>query len=545
MLTRITRLTCVLLVLLATLPSAVRPQSKAGTSAPHYARVHHSISSRNATVQTSFDRGLALLYAFSRTAARRAFSTAAAADPHFALAYWGIAMSYGSNINFPQDTASEHAAFSAIRKALALRAAGSPAESDYIDAAATRFSGAAKPDYAALDVAYHNAMRKLAHKYPLDADAATLYAESGMDLRPWDLYAPDGTPRPGTAEICATLESVLHRVPGHIGANHFYIHATEASLHPERALQSAGRLASMNFEPAAAHLTHMPAHTFARTGFFRPASGSNILATEHDRAYLRSEGRRDAEIPAYHISEGAAYYIHDLMFLAYTDAMGGNLAGARRATARLGAEGLRVPAIFALLRFERWADILGLPPPKADPIEPMRLAIWHFARGMAFAGTGNLRASSRERNEMHVAADSLHLAAMAGSNNSSDALLRLADRVLAAKTADARHNLTLAISLLHGAVRAQDEFIYIEPPDWYYPVRESLGGALLRAGHPAEAAQVFRDDLARNPGNPRSLFGLAKSLASRGDVEGAKRVQHQFEDAWRDADVQLTPQSLL
>jgi hypothetical protein len=346
-----------------------------------------------------------LLYAFSRTVARRAFYTAAA-DPHFAMAYWGIAMSYGSNINFPQDIASEHAAFSAIRKALALRVTASPSERDYIEAAATRFSEAAKPDYAALAVAYHNAMRTLAHKYPLDADAATLYAESGMNLRPWDLYAPDGTPRPGTAAICATLESVLRRVPQHIGANHFYIHATEASLHPERALQSAGRLASMKFEPAAAHLTHMPAHTFARTGFYRPASGSNILATARDRAYLSSEGRLDAEIPAYHISEGAAYYMHDLMFLAYTDAMGGNLAGARRATSRLSAEGLRVPAMFALLRFERWADILGLPPLKADPVEPMRLVIWHFARGMAFAGTGNLRASSRERNEMHVAANS-------------------------------------------------------------------------------------------------------------------------------------------
>jgi hypothetical protein len=543
MLTRIALLTRVLVVLLAIIPSAVRPESKASPSTPEYARVHHSISSLNATVQKSFDRGLTLLYAFNRTAARRAFYTAAAADHRFAMAYWGIAMSYGSNINFPQDLESEHAAYSALRKALALRATASPSERDYIEATAARFSGAAEPDYDALAVAFHNAMRALAHKYPQDPDAATLYAESGMDLRPWNLYAPDGTPRPGTAAICATLESVLRHAPQHIGANHFYIHATEASLHPERALQSAGRLASTSFEPAAAHLTHMPAHTLARTGYYGAASGSNVLATEHDRTYLHSEGRLDPEIPTYRISEAATYYMHDLMFLAYTEAMAGNLAGARHTASQLSAEGDQVPAMFALLRFERWRDILGLRQPKADPAEPMRLVIWHFARGMAFAGTDNLRGSSRERNEMHVAANGLRLAAVAGFNNSSDAVLRLADRVVAAKIAGARHDSTLAISLLRAAVRAQDDLIYIEPPDWYYPVRESLGGALLRGGRPADAARVFRDDLARNPGNPRSLFGLAKSLAARGDAEGAQRVQHQFENAWRYADVHL-PQIL-
>jgi hypothetical protein len=184
MLTRIVLLTRVLVVFLATIPSAVRLESKASTSAPNYARVHHSISSRNATVQKSFDRGLTLLYAFNRTAARRAFYTAAAADHRFAMAYWGIAMSYGSNINFPQDLESEHAAYSAIRKALALRATASPSERDYIEATTTRFSGAAKPDYHALAVAYHNAMRALAHKYPQDPDAATLYARAAWTCAP-------------------------------------------------------------------------------------------------------------------------------------------------------------------------------------------------------------------------------------------------------------------------------------------------------------------------------------------------------------------------
>lgn len=399
-----------------------------------------------------------------------------------------------------------------------------------------RFSGASKPDFDALAKAYHTAMRALAHKYPYDLDAATLYAESGMDLRPWDLYANGGTPRPGTEEICATLESVLKREPAHIGANHFYVHATEASLRPQRALQAAGRLASMNFEPAAAHLTHMPAHTFARTGYYDAAGGSNVLATEHDRAYLHAAGRSDPEDPL--------YYAHDLAFLAFADEMDGNRSGALGTVARLNGAGTQVPAMFVLLRFARWHDILALPRPKPDPAEPMRLVVWRFARGMAFAGTGDPGSASRERSAMDLAGNALHLPAVAGFTNASDALVGLADGLLGARIAEARGNPHAAIPLLRAAVGSQDKLIYIEPPDWYYPVRESLGGALLRAGRPADAARVFRDDLSRNARNPRSLFGLSKALAATGDAEGAERARQQFQDAWKHADVKLTPQSL-
>jgi tetratricopeptide (TPR) repeat protein len=525
MLTRIALLSGVLVTLLG-----------AGPSSPRYARVQHPISSSSATAQARFDQGLTLLYAFSRSAARRAFYGAAAADPRLAMAYWGVAMSYGSNINLAQDAASERAAYAAIRKALALSTYAKPAERDYVKALAVRFSSASKPDYDALARAYHDAMRALARKYPDDLDAVTLYAESGMDLRPWDLYANSGAPRPDTEVICATLESVLRRDPEHIGANHFYVHATEASLHPERALQSAGRLASMNFEPAAAHLTHMPAHTFARTGYYEAASGSNVLATEHDRKYLGYEGRHDRE--------ASLYYDHDLAFLAYGEEMDGDRSGALGTMARLNGEGAQVPAMFVLLRFQRWDDILALPRPKPDQAEPMRLVIWRFARGMAFAGKGNLGSATRERSAMDAAGNSLHLPAIAGFTNSSDKLVGLADEVVAARIAEARLDLNSEIPLLRAAVRTQDELIYIEPPDWYYPVRESLGGALLRAGRPAEAAQVFRDDLSRDARNPRSLFGLSKALAALGNTEGAQRRQRQFQDAWKHADVKLTLKNL-
>jgi tetratricopeptide (TPR) repeat protein len=507
-----------------------------GPPLAHYARVHHSIGTSSATAQAYFDQGLTLLYAFSRSAARRAFQNAAAADPRLAMAYWGVALSFGSNINEAQDAASERTAYSTVQRALALSRGTSPSERAYIKALAARFSSASHPDFNALGIAYHDAMRALTQRYPQDLDAATLYAESGMDLRPWDLYASDGAPRKGTAEILATLESVLSRDSGHIGGNHFYIHATEASLRPERALASARRLASLHFEPAAAHLTHMPAHTFARTGYYHAAVQSNSKATQRDRMYLAGEGHSDRE--------ASMYYDHNLTFLAFAAEMEGNFAAARETLARLRSDGAQVPALFVLLRFERWNDLLALSQPKPDPAEPMRVVMWHFGRGMAFAATGNPRAANRERKAMYAIGSRLRVPSLAGWNNSSDALVGVTDNVLAAKIAGARRDYHSALALLRAAVRKQDELIYIEPPDWYYPVRESLGGMLLRQGRFAEAAQVFRDDLTRNPRNPRSLFGLAKALAASGQANDARRVQLQFEQAWKHADIRLTPQAL-
>jgi len=503
---------------------------------PHYALVHHQVSTSSAAAQAFFDQGLTLLYAFSRSAARRSFQSAADADPRLAMAYWGVAMSFGSNINEAQDAATERAAYSAMQRALKLSSDASPSERAYIKTLVARFSRASNPDFSSLAIAYHDAMRTLSQRYPGDLDAATLYAESGMDLRPWDWYSSDGTPRAGTAEIVATLESVLSRDPGHIGANHFLIHATEASLRPERALPSARRLASMNFEPSAAHLTHMPAHTFARTGYYDAAVQSNVTATQHDRMYLASEGHSDRE--------ASTYYDHNLTFLAFAAEMEGNFAAARGTLPQLRREGAQVPALFVLLRFERWGDILALHQPKADPAEPMRIVFWRYARGTAFAAAGDVRAADRERKAMNAVGRALHVPSLAGWYNGSDALVDVADDVLQAKIADAQRDHNSAVSLLRSAIRKQDELNYIEPPDWYYPVRESLGGILLRQARFGEAAQVFRDDLARNPRNPRSLFGLAKALAGSAQVADARRVQARFEEAWKHADIRLTPQDL-
>jgi tetratricopeptide (TPR) repeat protein len=516
---------------LATVANAGSMQMQGGTAV---ARQHHAVSTTSAQAQAYFDQGLTLLYAFNRGAARHAFEKAAAADPHLAMAQWGIAASYGSNINVPIDAAGEQKAFAALQRAKQLSQTANELDRAWINALAARYSSAANPDFAALDHAYARAMANLAAKYPDDLDAATLYAESMMDLRPWALYTPAGQPVADTQTIVATLESVMRRDPNHIGANHFYIHATEASTTPERGLVAATRLSSMNFEPAAAHLVHMPAHTYMRTGAFEAAVMSNEHATQHDRAYLASNEDREA----------SGYYQHNLTMLADGYCMLGNYAGANAAHGRLVDSGAMVPAMYVPLRFGRWADILASAQPAESADEPMRVAFWHFSRGMALAGTADVAGAKTELAAVKAADAALKLPAISGYTNSSADLLALAEDELGAKIAQADGDGATAVTLLENAVKTQDWLIYIEPPDWYHPVRESLGGLLVQQQRYGEAEAVFRADLRHNARNPRSLYGLAAALDGEGRLGDAQLVRQQFQSAWHYADTALTVGSL-
>jgi tetratricopeptide (TPR) repeat protein len=520
-------LSFLIICILATVADADGMQMPAGT-AP--ARQHHAVSTTSAQAQAYFDQGLTLLYAFNRAAARRAFERAAAADPHLAMAQWGIAASYGSNINVPIDEAGERSAVTALQRAQQLSAGANELDRAWIGALVTRYTSAAKPDFAALDHAYARAMANLSAKYPDDLDAATLYAESLMDLRPWALYTPAGQPVQDTATIVATLESVMRREPGHIGANHFYIHATEASTTPERGLIAATRLSSMNFEPAAAHLVHMPAHTYMRTGAYESGVMSNETATQHDRAYLANNEDREA----------SGYYQHNLTMLADAYSMLGNYAGAAAAQRRLADAGDLVPAMYVPLRFGRWTDILASAQPPASGDEPLRIAFWHFSRGMALAGTSDVAGARTELAAVKAADAALKLPSINGYTNSSAALLGLAEDELGAKIAAAGGDVAAAVTLLEEAVTTQDGMIYIEPPDWYHPVRESLGGLLLQQHRYAEAEAVFRADLRHNSRNPRSQFGLAAALDGEGRTSEAILVRAQFLSAWQYADTTLT-----
>lgn len=507
--------------------------------------VLHPTSTSSPAAQACFDRGLTLYYAYNRLASQRAFECAAKADPRFAMAYWGIALAHGSNINVAVDPAGERAAYAAIIRAKQLEDNASAAERGYIAALASRYSNALHPDLGALALAYTNAAARLAARYPDDPDAATIYAESMMELQPWQWYTPAGVPTGKTSAAIATLEGVLAREPRHIGANHLYIHAIEASLHPQWALVSAAQLRSMSFEPAAAHLVHMPAHIYMRTGDFAAATEVNEHASMHDLAYHRDVTEPDMEGATFWKQEfDPLYHDHNLTMLAAGYAEEGNWRNAKRVSAALEAEDTYVPAYFAYLRCARWADILALQRPAASSAEPMRTAIWHFARGMALAKYGHAADAVPELEATKMAQTSLHINALPGMYNSSAHILSIATEVLSAAIAGARGDRSSQIAFLRKALLTQDNLLYIEPPDWYFPARQGLGAALYATGDYNDAVRTFREDLRRNQRNPRALFGLYRSLSASGSGANAAWVKSQFDTAWRNADVTLSMSDL-
>ncbi len=507
-------------------------------------RHHHPISTNNREAQAFFDQGLNLVYAFNHEEATRSFQRAAELDPQAAMPHWGVALALGPNINSEIDPARERAAYGAAQKAVQLAGRAPENERAYIHALAKRYSKDSNADLNKLALDYKNAMSELVRRYPDDLDAATLYAESMMDLRPWKMWTLDGKPAPGTEEIVTVLESVLKRDPEHPGANHYYIHAVESSRNPERALPSARRLGAL--APSAGHLVHMPSHIYVQTGDYDEAVKSNAAAAEADRTYIQSTGAKGMY--------PLMYYSHNLHFLAYANAALGKFADAQKAAGQLVEnvapsvsdmpmlEGWIPTPIFVLLRFNRWDDLLRLPAP--DPKLTTTTVVWRFARGVAYAVKGEIRNAEGERRAFDEAQKQIGEDAMFGLLNSASSVLRVAALVLDARIAAAKSDSRGAIDLWGKAVEAQEGLAYDEPPAWYYPVRESLGAALLQNGRYQEAEGVFRRDLERNPRNGRSLFGLWQSLKSQNKTVDADWVRRQFEAAWKNSDIRLRIEDL-
>jgi tetratricopeptide (TPR) repeat protein len=508
--------------------------------------LHHPVTTSNPEAQKFFDQGLRLIYAFNHDEAAKSFRRAAELDPKMAMAYWGIAEAVGPNYNDPADPDRFKQAHDAIQKAADLGANASPSERAYIAAMAKRFPADPNADLRQAAEQYHAAMREVVKQFPDDVDAATLFAESGMTLHPWGLWHVDGTPEDGTEEIVATLESVMKRDPNHMGAIHYYIHAVEASSSPERALAGANKLAGM--APAAGHLVHMPGHIYIRTGDFDAAIKTNELAAAADRAYIQAHG-----------GEGmypAMYYSHNLHFIAACSSMNGEYAQANKAAAMLAKhvapyvkampplEGFMTVPIAVEARFQKWDQILSMPQP--DPSMKSVTIFWHFARGLAFAGKGKISEAEAEYkivSSAEAATPPDAIFQMPWNNKTKD-ILKIAENVLGAKIAMAKHDLNGVIAQLREAVAIQDTLKYGEPPDWFFPVRESLGAALLLNGNAAEAEKVFRDDLDRNPRNPRSLFGLRESLKAQNKTYDAQFVDKQFQAAWKSPDLKLKVEDL-
>ena len=497
--------------------------------------LHHPVSTHNPQAQQFFDQGLRFIYAFNHDEAARSFQHAAELDPNLAMAYWGVAEAVGPNYNDPADPERYKHAHEAVQKAVDFSAVASPSEIAYIQAMAKRFPADPNSDLKKAAEEYHDAMRQVAAQFPDDLDAATLFAEAGMNLNPWGLWHQDGTPEAGTDEIVVTLESVLKRDPNHLGAVHYYIHAVEASNNPERALAGANRLAAL--APGAGHIVHMPAHIYIRTGDYEAAVKTNEQAAEVDRAYLKATGEQGIY--------PMMYYSHNLHFVAMCGAMNGRYTEARKNADLLAAnvgphvkempplEGFMTIPMAVEIRFHHWNEILKIPVPDAS----MKTAtvFWHFGRGLALAGTGKLAEANAEYKIVTdaEAATPPDVIFQMPINNKAKDIMKIAEYVLGARVAIAKKDTSAAIVLLRQAVAIQDTLKYGEPPDWFFPVRESLGAALLMNGDAAGAEKVFREDLDRNPRNPRSLWGLRQALLQQKRDYDAGFVQKQFEASWK------------
>ena len=509
--------------------------------------LHHPVSTKNVQAQQFFDQGLRLIYAFNHDEAGRSFQRAADLDAKLAIAYWGVAEAVGPNYNDPASDERFQAAHGAIQKAADLSADASPSEKAYIEAMAKRFPADPKADRRKAAEDYRDAMREVVKNFPDDLDAATLFAEAGMNLHPWGLWHVDGTPEEGTEEIVATLESVLKRDPDHMGAVHYYIHAVEASRSPQRALAGANKLAAM--APAAGHLVHMPAHVYIRTGDYEAAVKTNQVAAAADRAYIKASGVQGIY--------PMMYYSHNLHFIAMCAAMNGNYPEAKKNADMLAAhvgpavkampplEGFMTIPMAVEIRFHKWDSILAMKQP--DPDMKITTVFWHFARGMALASKGKTSEAEAEHQivaEAEKATPEDVVFAMPVNNKAKD-IMKIAESVLGAQIAMAKQDTDGAIAMMKDAVAIQDSLKYGEPPDWFFPVRESLGAALLMKGDTSGAETVFREDLDRNPRNPRSLYGLQQALKKQGRDYDAGFVETQFNASWKGSAKSLTVEDLV
>jgi len=501
---------------------------------------HRTIRTQSSQAQQYFDQGLTWTFGFNHDEAIRCFHEVTRLDPTCAMGWWGVALANGPHINNPvMSEAQSHAAWAAVEKARALRSHADPTEQTLIDALIHRYAATPPKDRAPLDKAYSDAMRTVWKAHPQDADIGALFAESMMDLNPWKLYTREGNPQPGTAEIVAVLEAVQRIDPDHPGGNHYYIHAVEASRTPQRAMGAADRL--RNAVPTSGHLTHMPSHIDVRTGRWAEASDANVRASAADRSYRERSPRQGFQ---------KVYMAHNLHFLTYAAMMEGRseiaIETARRMVHEVPPEKAREQAAFldpvmgisneTLMRFGRWDEILKSPPPPS--FLPITTALWHFSRGVSYAATNRLPEAASSQTAFRSTVKRIPKDAIFGNNTAHD-VLSVAEHMLAGEIAFRRGSIDEAITELREAVRLEDRLGYDEPPDWIQPVRHTLGAVLLSAGRISDAEQVYRDDLARLPGNGWSLYGLSKCLTARGATDDARVVDERFKKAWARADMTI------
>jgi hypothetical protein len=507
--------------------------------------LHFPVTTSSETAQHYFDQGLALAFAFNHAAADFAFTEGAMHDPDCAMCYWGSALVLGPNVNAAMDPGNAARAHHLATRAHDIaQERGSDQEKALTAALLQRYAAEAPEDRAQLDQSYADAMRAVARQFPDDEDILALTAEALMDLHPWDFWLADGEERPWTAEIVDTIERALAIDPDHVGAIHLYIHAVEQSSDAHRAEPYADKLADL--APAAGHLVHMPAHIYIRIGRYHDATLNNMKAADADSAFIQA---CRSNSPIYL----AGYIPHNWHFGWITAAIEGwseqAYAMAEGTAARLTPELLRAPGMgvaqhflmqpaFAQVRFGAWDDILASAEPDADLVYAR--AVWHYARGRALLGKGDIDGAEAEAAKLKaLRADPAMAAVTFFDRGKGDDLLAVGDLVLDAEIAAARGSHAEAIAALEQAVVLEDALPYTEPPDWYYPARHSLGAIQLAAGDATGAEQTYREDLAIMPENGWALIGLEQALRAQGRDEDADAAQSRFDTAWQHADVEI------
>lgn len=497
------------------------------------------VSTKNVQAQRFVNQGVNLAFGFNHAEAGRAFKEAARLDPNCAMAYWGQAWVLGPNINAPMDSSAEGSALELVKQAKAKSASATPRERAYIDAVAKRYSGSAAARVAN-DSAFATAMAGVARRFPADLDAQIIWAESAMDLRPWNYWRRDGSPQPGTLAIRERLESVLAQAPNHPQAIHLYIHLLEST--PDAHLAEAPSDRLQKLVPGAGHMVHMPSHIYQRLGRYADAIKSNQLAARADEDYI-TQCHAQGLYPM-------AYYPHNVHFIWFAASVDGQSAVAIEAARKVAAQvpdsmlvplpllaGFRVVPYYALTRFGHWDEMLAEPKPSSP--DKFLNAIWHYARGLALSAKGRRDEATKELDELRTIIAAGGLDYQMFSPNLARNILAIGPEVLAGEIAEARGDHESAIRSLERAVRLEDALVYTEPEEWHYPPRLSLGAALLAAGRPREAEVVYWEDLRKHPENGWALNGLAQALAKQGKDSEAAEVRARFDRAWVRADVKL------
>lgn len=518
-------------------PGQQPPDKAAAGTPPLYndlGALHVPVTTASAKAQAYFNQGMRLTFAFNHAEAARAFRAAQRFDPACAMCYCGEALVLGPNINAPMFPDAAAPAAAAAARAVQLTGPAKPAERALIKALSRRYANPPPAERAPLDQAYADAMTGAAREFPNDDTILVLFAESLMDLSPWNYWEAGGSkPRNRTADLVDALERVLERNPTHAGAIHYYIHAMEASTHPEKALPHARKLARQI--PGAGHIVHMPSHIYYRVGLYKKALQSNLRAIEADENYFN---RSDSD-PVYK----GAYYPHNIHFVMVSALMGGDGTTALAAAAKLD-KSLPAPLVkefgmlqpvkaapyFSHVQFSSPDTLLALPDPGPDRV--LVKAIWHYARAVGFARKGAFTDSQREIDAIGAIERSADFKAIADWGVPARDIVQTAHAVAGGRLADARSDWPAAIRSYQQAITIQDALPYTEPPYWYYPVRQSLGASLLRAGRLNGAEHALRASLARTPSNGWALSSLMEVYRERGDRAALAAARKRFETTW-------------